>query len=260
MLQEFRRRAFFVSGEGQALVKCKAKTKAGNPCQANAAAGSDYCITHTKIYGKKAPEEHVIEEDIQVDSMAEMPAAPPHAAEAIAHKHEPQKTASTQEAPKYVKETPIVESPVREKEDTRMDEKKNVGFIPGLALLLAILALVLIAINAVNPTPTMEVLEKSMDTKIEAQANSLLMMVKNGDLIGNKIADQMLVRDLDNLSSSLANYSNKADKGLKADLEALQVSVEALKAKIMKHGTVVDPAPAKVEEAAPAPAEAAPAK
>jgi len=253
---------FFVSGEGQALVKCKAKTKAGNPCQANAAAGSDYCITHTKLYGAKAPEAQAIEKDLQVDSMAEMPAAPPHAAEAIAQKHEPQKAASTQEAPKYVKETPIVASPVREKEDTRMDEKKNVGFVPGLALLLAILALVLIAINAVNPTPTMEVLEKSMDTKIEAQANSLLMMVKNGDLIGNKIADQMLVRDLDNLSGSLANYGTKADKDLKAEIEALQVSVNALKAKIMQHGTVVDPAPVKAEEEAPAPApaEAAPAK
>lgn len=233
-------------------MKCKAKTKAGNPCQANAVAGSDYCITHTKLYGEKAPQQHPIEEDIEVDAIAEMPAPPPHAAEALGKKEEPPKTASSKEAPKYVKEPPLVESPVMEKEDMRMDEKKNVGFIPGLALLLAILALVLIAINAVNPTPTMEALEKAVDIKIEAQSKSILMMVKNGDIVGKKIADLTLVRDLDNLESSLVNYGNIADKKLKDDIQTLQASVEALKTRIMAHGNVVEAVPTKVEEKAPA--------
>jgi len=41
-----------------ALMKCKATTKSGNPCKANAMHGSDYCVTHARITsGEKKAEE-----------------------------------------------------------------------------------------------------------------------------------------------------------------------------------------------------------
>ncbi|MDP8223274.1 MAG: hypothetical protein P9L99_07945 [Candidatus Lernaella stagnicola] len=128
-----------------------------------------------------------------------------------------------------------------------MDEKKNVGFIPGLALILAALALVLISINAVKPTPTVEELEKSIDTRFAAVNDSLLQIVKSSDVVNRKVNEALFLRDLDSLRETLNDLKATADPTFAAELEAVAASLNALKDKVgSKNGD--KPAPAKKEE------------
>lgn len=135
------------------------------------------------------------------------------------------------------------------KEDTVVDDKKNVGFIPGLALILAALALVLISINAVKPTPTVEELEKAVDTKIAAVNDSILAIVKNGDIVTRKVNEALLLREIDDLKGSLdAVQTTAGDTALAAEFDAIAKQLSALMIKI--NPTAAAPAPTKepVEE------------
>jgi len=122
-----------------------------------------------------------------------------------------------------------------------MDEKKNVGFIPGLALILAALALVLISINAVKPTPSVEALEKSMDQKIQGVENAILAQVRSDDLVNSRFNRSMLKRDLANLEYTLDNLSKDAGEGLAADIAELKAAIKTMKLKL--EGVKVTPAP-----------------
>ncbi len=122
-----------------------------------------------------------------------------------------------------------------------MDEKKRVGFIPGVALLLAVLALVLISINAVKPTPSQETLEKAMDQKIKGLTTSIVNEIRNSDEISKRISANLLKRDLDNAVSSLTAYSSVAAPELAPDILALQNAIKSLTEKI---NAAAAPAPA----------------
>jgi len=212
-------------------VKCKATTKAGNPCQANAVAGSDYCISHKRLFEAAEASANPKADAPQPD--------PPVAAN-------PPETPKSKE-PDYVQSQAQKDSQPRVKEGTAVDEKKNVGFIPGLALILAALALVLISINAVKPTPTVEELEKSIDTRFAAVNDSLLQIVKSSDVVNRKVNEALFLRDLDSLRETLNDLKATADPTFAAELEAVAASLNALKDKVgSKNGD--KPAPAKKEE------------
>jgi hypothetical protein len=198
-------------------MKCEAQTTAGQPCPANAVNGSRYCASHRRLLG--------------------MPGENPPAQR---DRNSPPERRWSDEQ----KETAL-DPQLSRKEDTPVDEKKNVGFVPGLALLLAALALVLIAINAVKPTPSVEEMEKAMDKKIAAVNESILTVVKNGDLVDKRVARSLFVRDLENLEASIAAMKTTADPTLLADLDVAAKTVATLKAKALLHGEVAAPPPAE---------------
>ncbi len=131
-----------------------------------------------------------------------------------------------------------------------MDEKKNVGFVPGLALILAVLALVMIAINGVKPTPTEEAMEQAINMKIEGLANSIVNEIRNSDEISKNVTTSLLKRDMDNLTASLNVFSGGANPELAPDILALQNAIKSLQEKLN-----AAPAPA-APAAAPTPAPA----
>lgn len=191
-------------------MKCKATTKSGKPCRLDAMKGSEYCHVHAKKFEQKKA------------------AAPKAKAELKTEKVEAKKTVS----PSYVKSTHTGHAPSWEKEEFSMDDKKNIGFVPGLALLLAVLALVLISINAVKPTPSVETLEKSMDKKIEGVNNSILAQVKSGDLVSGQVINKLFERDLVNLEVSLERFSAFTKPEMATDLDALKAAIMQVKAKL----------------------------
>ena len=129
-----------------------------------------------------------------------------------------------------------------------MDEKKNVGFIPGLALILAVLALVLISINAVKPTPTEETMEKAINAKIEALAKAVAAEVKAGDEVNRQVSNSLLKRDLENAAVSVNAFATTANPELAQEILNLQNAIKALQDRI--NGAPAPAAPA----APPAPA------
>jgi len=129
-----------------------------------------------------------------------------------------------------------------------MDDKKNVGFIPGLALLLAVLALVLISYNATKPTPSEEALEKAMDVKIENLANTILNEVKNADVVDNRIAHTIFERDLKNFENSLANVGIANEPTLQTEVAAIKTALENLKAKMAGKPVPTEEKPAAAPE------------
>jgi hypothetical protein len=118
------------------------------------------------------------------------------------------------------------------KEGMEVDEKKNVGFIPGLALILAALALVLISINAVKPTPSVEELEKAIDLKIASTNEALVAVVKNGDIVEKKVTQALFTRDVENLEATMAALAANGSDDLKVELDKLAADLVALKAKM----------------------------
>ncbi len=132
-----------------------------------------------------------------------------------------------------------------------MDEKKNVGFVPGLALILAVLALVMIAINGVKPTPTEEAMEQAINMKIEGLANSIVNEIRNSDEISKNVTTSLLKRDMDNLTASLNVFSGGANPELAPDILALQNAIKSLQEKLNAGPAPTAPAAAPT----PAPAE-----
>ncbi len=142
-----------------------------------------------------------------------------------------------------------------------MDEKKNVGFVPGLALLLSALALLLIGINQIKGTPSGDTLEKMMDARFAAMNDSIMNVVKNGDIINKHVAKTMVMHDLDNLQASVSALSASAgaDADVAAQVDTIKKAVETIKAKLapaISPAIVVPPAPAAAA-AAPPPAPVA---
>jgi hypothetical protein len=202
-------------------MKCEATTFAGHPCPANAADGSRFCISHRIL---STPNENA-------NSVME-----------VAERTEPNTSNRT-------------------KEDTHVDEKKNVGFVPGLALLLSALALLLIGINQIKGTPSGDTLEKMMDARFAAMNDSIMNVVKNGDIINKHVAKTMVMHDLDNLQASVSALSASAgaDADVAAQVDTIKKAVEAIKAKLapaLSPAIVVPPAPAAAA-AAPPPAPVA---
>lgn len=128
-----------------------------------------------------------------------------------------------------------------------MDEKKHIGFIPGLALILAVLALALVAINARRDTPNLEEFEKAMDLKVNAMNESIVTAVKNGELVDKRIDRVMFLRSVDSFQSAVNSMKVVAGPDVMPDLEALSKQLVLIKAKL--EGVAV-----------PAPAPAAPEK
>jgi hypothetical protein len=141
------------------------------------------------------------------------------------------------------------------KEDLHVDEKKNVGFVPGLALLLACLALVLIAINAIKPTPSMETVEKVMDQKLGKLNEAILTVVKNGDIVERKINRELFWRDLNRLEWSLEAMKKLGEANQSSDYDSLIKAIHDFRAKV--GGFAVDDAapppkaPAEVKKEEP---------
>jgi hypothetical protein len=208
-------------------MKCEATTSAGNPCQAAAVAGSRFCISH---------------QILQADEAAKSAAAP---------------ATNNASNPVGSEKQPAPFTSQRTKEDALVDEKKNVGFVPGLALILSCLALLLIGINALKSTPTQEAMEKAMDLKFKAMNDEIMNVVRNGEGVNKHVAKALLARDLANVEASLAALNPGGDPEVAGQIDAIKSSIDTLKVKLA--ATIPAPCPGKTPAAPGTPAAAAPA-
>lgn len=216
-------------------MKCKAVTKEGKPCRANALAGSDYCRIH----------QHLAEDGISKTK--------PDGGDEY----------NKYSTPRIEKISPPVEEPIAapaasnssilEREVKLMDEKKNIGFVPGLALLLSVLALVLIAINLVTPSPSEETLEQALDIKIQGLQNQIMQQFQyNLSEIG-KSRGKLVVSELRLAKEHLTDYAPMAGDELQADIQALSGQIDAMLAKLQAKvgsSSTVAAAPAPVAPSA----------
>jgi hypothetical protein len=123
------------------------------------------------------------------------------------------------------------------KEDTSMDEKKNVSFVSGLALILSALALLLIGITQITSTPYTDTMEEILDTKLQALEGRMDMKVEAGLKKLEKAEESAALRELktfdNNLNAWLAGGANSyTDKvvSLKNQVESLIKDMEGVKA------------------------------
>ncbi|NLH50737.1 MAG: hypothetical protein GX444_19350 [Myxococcales bacterium] len=207
--EAYRKLFVFLKSGFPIRMQCRAVTSTGNACPANAVAGSDYCATHRTLQERKETPEGI--------------------------------------PPAFATKDPGHNQQLGKKEDTKVDEKKHIGFIPGLALILAVLALALVAINARRDTPNLEEFEKAMDLKVNAMNESIVTAVKNGELVDKRIDRVMFLRSVDSFQSAVNSMKVVAGPDVMPDLEVLSKQLVLIKAKL--EGVAV-----------PAPAPAAPEK
>lgn len=122
-----------------------------------------------------------------------------------------------------------------EKETNSMDDKKNVSFVSGLALLLSVLALVMIGWAGIADSPSQEEYKELINTELNKVNNN----INSIDEKVNKQANEFKMKKLNMSIYKLAMLNLKLD-AMKAgcdaaytkDITALQVGVQALMAKM----------------------------
>jgi hypothetical protein len=138
-----------------------------------------------------------------------------------------------------------------------MDDKKNVSFVSGLALILSALSLLLIGIQQITATPYTDTMEEVIETKLQALESRVDMKVDAGLKKLEKAEDNAALREMktfqNNLNAWLAAgsenpYTDKVN-AIKAQIENLVKEMESAKGGAPAVVTA-QPAPAKAAEPA----------
>ena len=122
-----------------------------------------------------------------------------------------------------------------EKEIDRMEDKKNVSFVSGLALLLSVLALVLIGWGGVADNPRQQEEKDLLANRIDS-IRDRVTGVEEELAAQAKYLEQSKkvwqIYQLQELEAQLGSLAISGDQQYKADVNALKGSVNALIAKI----------------------------
>ncbi len=138
-----------------------------------------------------------------------------------------------------------------EKEANSMDDKKNVSFVSGLALLLSVLALVLIGWGNIADSPSQAQYKELLDRELDVVNQNVLE-------IDSRIAKQMTfhktkmrkksILKLAELNAKINTLKSCAPQGFDKDYQALQAMIQAMMVK-MNREKAADPAKEKPEKA-----------
>ena len=139
-----------------------------------------------------------------------------------------------------------------EKEATSMEEKKNVSFVSGLALLLAVLALVMVGWSGIADSPYQIDYKDAIDGKF-SNLNSRFeriektLMIQSEDIEKGKLMYQSF--QLQGLNADLGTMKISGVQEFSDDVTALQNAVQSLINKVNEAKVGLE----KVEEAAKVP-------
>ena len=109
-----------------------------------------------------------------------------------------------------------------------MDDKKNVGFVPGLALILAALALLLIGITQISSTPYSDTLEKVINTKMQALETRLIVKIDNNLEKLSKAEEDAALRGVKVFKANLESWLAGGANGNADQVKIIQVELEKL--------------------------------
>lgn len=141
-----------------------------------------------------------------------------------------------------------------------MEDRKNVPFVSGLALILSALALLLIGISQINPSPYDETMEEIMDKRFSDMESRVNLMIESRLQQLAKAEENAAIRELKTFQAQLQDWvvSSQAN-GYSERVKAIAAQIDMLVAEM--EGKKVDApapaAPAAPEAAAPAAPEAA---
>ncbi len=212
-------------------MKCKATTKAGKPCKANAMQGSDYCVTHAKIYDK-----------------ADKKDEPPKPPDAIP-KSDPPKLVS--EAPKSdppVSQKKIDKNSLKMGEFSMEERRKNVSLVSGIALLLSITAILLFGWSQITYSPYHQGEKDKLDRQIDALEKSVFDVNDKFNDFVTKDKKAWQLYQLKKLQNTVEFVSAAGSSQYKADFDKINNDIRALLAKVegpKKAAAVAAPAKAK---------------
>ena len=149
-----------------------------------------------------------------------------------------------------------------EKEEIEMDDKKNVSFVSGLALLLSVLALILIGWSGIADSPIQAEYKDFIESKIESNNQRIDVMEETLEKQAKGIGKEQLawqIYKLKQLEAAIGELTLAVGDTNMAEYNAIQTQMQALQAKLVKlKKTAVVEVPAVVP--APAPTPETPAK
>ena len=91
-----------------------------------------------------------------------------------------------------------------------MDDKKNVSFVSGLALILSALALLLIGVSQISSTPYTENLEEIIDARMNALEQRVDTKIVGALKAVERSKDEESLRELQRMQTALQSWSTNA--------------------------------------------------
>ncbi|MCC6157480.1 MAG: hypothetical protein IT350_05455 [Deltaproteobacteria bacterium] len=140
-----------------------------------------------------------------------------------------------------------------------MEDRKNVPFVSGLALILSALALLLIGISQINPSPYDETMEEVVDKRFSDMESRVNLMIEARLQQLAKAEENAAIRELKTFQAQLQDWvvSSQAN-GYSEKVKAIAAQIDMLVAD-MEGKKVEAPAPAApAAPTAPAPPAEAP--
>ncbi|MCZ7584127.1 MAG: hypothetical protein M5R36_12745 [Deltaproteobacteria bacterium] len=113
-----------------------------------------------------------------------------------------------------------------------MDDKKNVSFVSGLALILSALALLLIGIQQISATPYTETLEKIVNAKLEDLEARMETRIDYNIKRLSKAEESAALRQLKFFNSGLDAWLQSGANGYSGDVQAIKEQIDGLVAKM----------------------------
>lgn len=109
-----------------------------------------------------------------------------------------------------------------------MDEKGNVSFVSGLALILSALALLLIGIMQISSRPYDETMEAILEKNLEAIEKRVDLKIEASILKLEKAEEHAALRELKFFSSNLDGWLTAGANGFTNDAKALKEKLDLL--------------------------------
>ncbi|MBZ0270778.1 hypothetical protein K8I61_01985, partial [bacterium] len=259
------------------MTQCKATTKSGRPCRATAVTGKDYCHTHLRLMGEEPPERDgtfasaITGNDEAPVPAPAIPAAPADDGRDPGGVSEPEpaaETAGEPERPADRPSPPIASPPIppvsrswssnASKEEISMDDKKNVSFVSGLALILSALALLLIGISQISSSPYDATMEEIVNQRLEDLESRVDVKLEAGLRKIQRAEENAAVRELRTFQSQLDAWMQSiATEGQTQRIESIRQQIQGLISELEKGMPDAPPAAAMPLPVPPPPATTA---
>ncbi|MCB1153134.1 hypothetical protein KDL45_05745 [bacterium] len=111
-----------------------------------------------------------------------------------------------------------------------VDDKKNVSFVSGLALILSALALLLIGVSQISSTPYTENLEEIIDARMNALEQRVDTKIVGALKAVERSKDEESLRELQRMQTALQSWSTNAptSETYSGQVAAIQSQIDAL--------------------------------
>jgi hypothetical protein len=123
------------------------------------------------------------------------------------------------------------------KEVFSMDDKKNVSFVSGLALILSALALLLIGITQISSSPYNDTMEQIVNTKMEDLEARLNMKIDSSIKRLSKAEESAALRELKAFEGNLTSWSTAGANGYTDQVNAVRTELGKLIGQMENKGT-----------------------